>query len=441
MKQLSGNRAIILIIWLLAFGVYQTANATEQEIELAKGEQYKIIVPLGARFSVGNPEVIRVKPSTTPDGEASLLVQGKSLGYSDLILIQEPRDRVYKFQVFAKKSAAFAREVQTMVAAMPGISVEKRGSQWVLQGEAQRVSDLNKILALSARQPGKISFVGSLSNEAALAAQNELRAQLQASGIVGVEVRAVGKYVWIEGKVSQRREKEIAESIARTILPSIQSHIEVPFEAGSTIKFQVRIMEAIRSHGDATGFGWSTDIPKLFQVHKHFLKANFSLESSFQFLGKQGLLRMLSKPMIYVNEKGKAELRVGGEIPIKIKTRNRQAVSWKPYGLNLVIEVPGHTNGLTRAKITVEMSDLDYSNAIDDLPGIRVNRMETTVDLTSGKTVFLSGLLQSQRQSNNQGIALLKEIPILGELFQSRNFLERKSELLIAVSTAIAEGT
>ncbi len=436
-KSIFSIGCLIVFPCLMAFPISAETSfkgTNSKQVQLAKGEQYKLPVAQGSRFSIGNPEVIRVKPTTGANGRSMLLVQGRSLGFSDLVVFSGKNEKIYKFRVFAKRSAAFAKDVQGLLRGMPGVRVEQNGNNWIISGEAHSVEDFEKIQTLSANAPKKIKFLGGLSSSAKNVVFHKLQELFEDAGIEGVSVRTVGKAIWLEGKVTSKRDKTVAETIARSVYPSIDSHIEVAFESGEVLRFEIKMLEALRADKDRVGFSWSTNIPKIFQIHKHFTKGNFSLDSSLDILANKGLVKVLSKPMIYVNERGKAELRVGGEIPLKIQTRYRQNISWKSYGLLLQIQVPGHANGLTRAKIKIEISDLDFSNAIDGLPGLRVNKMETEVDLSDGKTVFLSGLLQTQKQKNEQGIALLKDIPILGELFKSRSFLERKSELLIAVA-------
>ncbi len=423
----------ISITYLLAlFLTIEVYSASD--VHLSKGEQYRIRVSQGNRYSIGNPEVIRVKSTVDQNGKSILLVQARQLGYSDLVVMGENSDKTYKFQVSAKRAAAFAIDVKRLLQGMPGIRTQKTGTGWVISGQARSVEDYEKILALRKNQPKRIRFIGRLSKTALTAAQLTIASHFKEAGIEFVTIKRAGQHYWLEGTVTKEREKRIAEEIARQILPSIQSHIRVAFENATTLRFQVKMLEAIRADRDNVGFSWTTNIPKLFQVHKHFLKGSFSLDASLDALSKRGLVKVLSKPMIYVNERGRAELRVGGEIPIKIQSRKRQSISWKQYGLLLQISVPGHANGLTRAKIKVQISDLDFSNAIDGLPGLRINNMETEVDLSDGKTVFLSGLLQTQKQRDQKGLAILQDIPVLGELFKSKTFLERKSELLIAIS-------
>jgi pilus assembly protein CpaC len=150
---------------------------------------------------------------------------------------------------------------------------------------------------------------------------------------------------------------------------------------------------------------------------------------------------MLSEPVITVNSRGQAELRVGGEFPVPLKTKNQMSVVWKPYGLSLKIEVPGSGKNLVRTKMAVEVSSIDPSNAIEGIPGIKLNKMDTTVDLRKSRTIFLSGLLEDQRGESLQGLPLLMDIPIFGALFRSRDFQERRTELVIAITAEDSNGS
>ena len=190
----------------------------------------------------------------------------------------------------------------------------------------------------------------------------------------------------------------------------------------------------MRSKQESTGFSWSEGIPGILQLHQLLLKGSISLEASLAMLSRQGLARILSQPEIAVNASGVAELKVGGEIPIPLRSKSFSGVQWKPYGLSLLINVSGLANNLARSSITVEMSTLDFANSLEGIPATKVNRMQTIVDISLGKTIFLSGLMQSDSGETTKGLPVLGEIPILGALFRSKEFQEKKSELVIALT-------
>jgi len=190
----------------------------------------------------------------------------------------------------------------------------------------------------------------------------------------------------------------------------------------------------MKSKQSNTGFSWSEGVPGILQLHQLLLKGTISLEASLAMLAKQGLAKILSQPEISVNSSGIAELKVGGEIPIPLRSKNFSGIQWKPYGLSLKIEVPGASNDLARTNISVEISSLDHANSLEGIPATKVNRMQTVVDISMGKTIFLSGLIQSSMGESVKKLPVLGDIPILGELFRSKEFQENKSELVMALT-------
>jgi pilus assembly protein CpaC len=129
-----------------------------------------------------------------------------------------------------------------------------------------------------------------------------------------------------------------------------------------------------------------------------------------------------------------ATLKVGGEIPITLKSLHFSYVQWKPYGLNLELAVPGVMDTKARTNIRVEMTTLDAANGQDGVPATKLNHLETVVDLPFDKPIFLSGLMQDQTSEDIKGLAGLSSIPILGALFRSKDFQDKRSELVIALT-------
>ncbi|MCK5351041.1 type II and III secretion system protein, partial [bacterium] len=82
-------------------------------------------------------------------------------------------------------------------------------------------------------------------------------------------------------------------------------------------------------------------------------------------------------------------------------------------------------------QIRSEVSMVDNANAIGGVPGILTRRVDTFLSLKTGQTVVLSGLVHSDDAQNIQKIPFLGDIPIFGELFKSRSFQKRETELVV----------
>lgn len=409
------------------------ASALEPEL-LALGEQRSISVGSGIRFSVGNPEVLGVKNTQLTGGKNVLLVKAKAQGYSDLLMIDASgKENHIAFRVGSKKQGAVLRDVEGALAGAQGIQVFPQGDGWVVRGEAQNLADFNLVQAFGSSNP-KVHGLATLGEQARKEGETKIQKILTSAGLTHFKVRGAGSMIYLEGIARSKSEKEIAERLAGEVFSSTKSFIQLPFEQKDLLKFKVQILELIRSKQSGTGFSWSEGIPGILQLHQTLLKGQISLEASLNLLAKSGFARILSQPEISVNTEGVAELKVGGEIPIPLRSKNFSGVQWKPYGLSLHLDIPGTATDLARTNITVEISTLDHANEMEGVPATKINRMQTVVDVSLGKTIFLSGLMQGSEAESIKSFPVLGDIPILGALFRSKDFQEQKSELVIALT-------
>ncbi|MGZ3694981.1 MAG: hypothetical protein ACXWQO_12540 [Bdellovibrionota bacterium] len=411
-----------------------TSALAADTLSLAIGEQQSFPVEPGLRFSVGNPEVIQVKATQLENGQALLIVKGKSQGYSDLVFIgAKSVNKSLSFRVFTKKQAAIAHDGKSALAPKSGLAFEPQGDGWLLKGQSHSLEDWNVAQAMVSQSKGKATILATMHPLERLRAESRIRKLLRSAGLTEIDVKSAGSQVLLTGFAATTQEKEFAEALGHQVLQSLRSEVTVPFERGARLRFHAKIMEVLRSEGMALGLNWNEGIPSALIVSKGFTATNFSLEAGLKLLEKQGHARVLSQPELLLNEKGVAELKVGGEIPISTHTRNTANVEWKPYGLTLRLELPGVSRNLARAKITVEISSLDQATANEGIPGLRFSRMETQVDMVLGKPVLLSGLMEKRESDTQAGLPFLGRIPILGELFKSRDFQENRSELVILI--------
>jgi pilus assembly protein CpaC len=154
-----------------------------------------------------------------------------------------------------------------------------------------------------------------------------------------------------------------------------------------------------------------------------------------------GFVRILSQPKLLCASGEKAEFQAGGEIPILVVTANQFAVEWKPFGVILKITPTADKQGNIGTEVYAEVSDIDRSLSIKangfDVPGFRKRDVKTNVTVRDGETVVLSGLFNYDEQKAVSKLPLLGHIPILGELFKSRSFTDRKTELAIYVTPRV----
>ncbi|MGZ3704694.1 MAG: BON domain-containing protein [Bdellovibrionota bacterium] len=425
-------KQLIRFVFAVFFLCAGAAWATEAAQSLGLGELTSIPVEAGTRFSVGNSDVIQVKTTQIAGGRSLLLVKGKSQGYSDLILLGEKGERrTMPFRVVSKRQAALAGDGKAIFSPASGLSLQTSGDGWLARGSARSLDDWNAERSLEAQGKGKVQSIAHLHPLERIRAESRIRRLLRDAGVSGVEVKSAGSTVLLFGDATSAAEKDLAESLAQEVIRDVRSQIRVPFEKGARLRFQARILEVLKDSALSLGLQWPDGVPNALQISNNFAKAGFSLDANLKLLERKGQARLLAQPQLLLNEKGVAELQVGGQIPIPLHSHLFSAVEWKQYGLSLKLELPGVSRNLARTHVIVEISTLDPANGADGVPALRLSKLDTQVDMELGKAVLLSGLMESRQSRNTAGLPFLSDIPVLGELFRSHDFQENRSELVI----------
>ncbi len=172
------------------------------------------------------------------------------------------------------------------------------------------------------------------------------------------------------------------------------------------------------------------------------------IKAVLQAMEQKNLARTLSAPSAVVLSGQEARFNVGGEIPIPIATvapgvGTTTAVEFRPFGLVLSVIPTVEPNGKIKLTVSTEVSELDTTIAVNIggalIPGTRIRKASTQVELASSETLVMSGLVQRIQQEIVNRVPFLSKIPILGELFTSRKFQQGETELAILVTPILIE--
>lgn len=214
---------------------------------------------------------------------------------------------------------------------------------------------------------------------------------------------------------------------------------ENSLEVAPTVKVQITVAEIKRDLSLKYGLRWpSSYSAKILRTGERTLD---DLPFNLTALEAQGYGKILASPNIICRSGKEAEFLAGGEFPIKILNYKAQDVVWKRYGILLRVKPKADAAGRISLSIETEVTTLDDSRKVDDIPGILTNRVSSHFDLTRPQTIALSGLLKSEDGKSSEGVPLLSRLPVLGALFSSKDFRENRSELVIFVRpTILKEG-
>jgi pilus assembly protein CpaC len=157
-------------------------------------------------------------------------------------------------------------------------------------------------------------------------------------------------------------------------------------------------------------------------------------------LGEQlGLVTSLSSPNLTALSGETAEFLAGGEFPIPItQGLGNTAVEYKKFGVSLAYTPTVLANGRISMRVRPEVSELSSQGAVTlngfQIPALTVRRAETTIELGSGQSFMIAGLMTNAAQNMLKKMPGAGDIPILGSLFRSTNFQRGETELVIVVT-------
>lgn len=187
-----------------------------------------------------------------------------------------------------------------------------------------------------------------------------------------------------------------------------------------------------------------------------------SAGAAIDALERVGIVRTLAEPNISAISGESAKFLAGGEFPVPVGQDNngRITVEFKPYGVGLGFTPVVLSEGRISLKVSTEVSELTNQGAfqgqsvagVDDqgnvitaqtltIPALTVRRAESTVELPSGGSMMLAGLIQTRTRQSLDKLPGLNKLPILGALFQSRDFLNEETELVVIVTPYLVDPT
>jgi len=166
-------------------------------------------------------------------------------------------------------------------------------------------------------------------------------------------------------------------------------------------------------------------------------------------LEQDGLIKVLAEPNLVALSGQTATFLAGGEFPIPVPQSGSGVggttitIEYKQFGVGLNFTPTVLSKDKISLKVAPEVSDLDFANAIRIegyfVPGLKVRRTSTTVELGDGQSFAIAGLLRENVRTVISKYPLLGNIPILGVLFQSKEFQKENTELVIIVTPRLVK--
>ncbi len=177
-----------------------------------------------------------------------------------------------------------------------------------------------------------------------------------------------------------------------------------------------------------------------------------STTATLRAMDRAGVIRTLAEPSLTAISGESATFVAGGEFPIpsglscdttKSPPVCQPQIDFKKFGISLAFTPVVLAEGRISLKVMTEVSDLSTDNAMSiqisgsqqslTVPSIRTRRTDSTVEIPSGGALAMAGMIQEQTKQQINGLPGLMQLPVLGTLFRSRDYVNRQSELMVLV--------
>lgn len=378
----------------------QTPNGGPGKLVVTVGKSLIIDSPLKIeRISVANgdlAEAVAVKPN-------EILINGKAPGDTTLIVWQLNGARLI-YDLTVRMSTAKLEAVRQQIARdFPDdqINVTFENDTAFVRGTVKDVTAADRVMAIA-------STLGKAVN------------------LLNVQVPPVEQQVVLKVRFANVDRSATMQLGVNFFTGAFNQQTQIG--TGSTIS---------QDGGKSFGLGSAVNI---------FLQRNdINLAAAIQALENQNMLQMLAEPNLLAISGQQASFLAGGEFPFPMVEPSAGAtaisIMWREYGVRLSFLPQVTPRGTIRLKVAPEVSSLDFTNAVTvqgvTVPALTSRRVQTEVELESGQSFIIAGLLDNQTSESLSKVPGIGNIPVIGKLFQSKQTTKNNSELMVIITPEV----
>lgn len=378
------------------------------------------------RLAVGNPDIADIRLLSNND----YLVVGKKAGSTSLLVWSNHGRQEYNVYVSGDDEGT-EKAIQKAIG-YPGVKVQMMNGKLLLRGKVKNQYEHDSAVKVAQLYLG--SGGGTISSTSA---NGEGQGAAADSNIIDLLDMTNPSQVRLEAQII-----EINTSAERNLgiqywSPTIGSSTGSGSDSGNDdlTRGSSGLFYVGENFKNSRGsFGW---------LGSHISNMNASLQA----LVTEGKARILSRPSITTMSGQKANILIGGRIPIPTSAGDGQiAIDWREYGIRLNIEPVVDAENKITSKVHAEVSTLDYGHSVTEndfsIPAIASREADAVINVRSGMTMAIGGLLNSQDGKTVTKIPLLGDIPIIGQFFRHTQKTRDNRELLILITpTLVSDDT
>ena len=365
-------------------------------------------LPVAARdVLVSNPAIVDAVVRTN---KRTYLI-GMAVGQTNAFFFNEAGQQILNLEIQVARDLTGLRETLRQYFPKSRIDVQAVNDHVVLSGMVANASEASKAHDLAAR------YIGS-------------------------EMEQVLNMLGIEGKEQVMLKVTVAE-MQRTVIKQLGVDLSTAANFGD-FALRLATSNAFSLQGQSLG-GLSTNGTQLSG-------SDGSIGTAIRALERTGVLRTLAEPNLTAISGESAKFLAGGEFPVPTSRDQNGNIQleFKPFGVGLSFTPVVLSEGRISLRISTEVSELSAEGAFllqgsnsdgVTVPALKVRRAETTLELPSGGSIVMAGLLSDSTRQNIDGVPGAMDVPVLGQLFRSRDYQKNETELVVIVTPYLVDPT
>ena len=372
-------------------------NAT-QALSIGLNKSMILDLPADARqVIVSQPSIA----SALMQSKRRAVLQGMSIGDTNIFFLDDKGAQIATLNVSVMRDASTLTTAIAKLIPGSAISVQAFGDHIILSGTAQSQDDVTKAMAIAGQFAGGDA---NIANIITVAGSQQVNLKVTVAEVSRSAVKQLG--IDLSGSISS--------GVLTTGLVSTQS-----LGGASNV---------VSGNSVTAGI----DVPGL------------SLKATLRALEQRGLMRTLDQPTLTAISGQPAEFLAGGEFPVptSIDTTGQVSYAFKQFGVDLKFTPTVRSNGIVGLVIDTSVSEPTTDGAVTvgslTIPALKNRQAKTTVELPLGSTLSIAGLYEDQERQIINSLPGVGNIPILGALFRSRDFIHQQTELVILVTPYLA---
>jgi pilus assembly protein CpaC len=416
---LNRTTSLAALIMTLGLGAISPTAASDQRIgdannsgiEVVGSDQNSRFIPLGVGKSVVIDLPRDIKDVLIADPKIAnavirsarrAFIIGAAVGQTNIFFFDAEGRQIGGFDIAVKRDLNGIRNAVKQALPASDVQVEGIGDGVLLTGNVATSAEAQMAFDIAAR------LLGVGSNSAALNGDKVVNA------------------ITVHGHDQVMLKITVAE-MQRTVIKQLGIDLNGSFNAGP-VSFGLSNQNPFTT---APPLSTTNTVTSTFK----------SVSATLRAMEQAGVVHTLAEPTLTAISGESASFLAGGEFPIPPPTQvgpgSPASPSFKQFGVALAFTPVVLSEGRISLNVKTEVSEIDPSLTVSGVPGVKTRRADTTLEVPSGGSLAMAGMIQDQTKQNINGFPGLMQLPVLGALFKSRDYQNSQTELVILVTPYI----